>query len=441
MALSAKNRNEIVCLIGRETDFERSGISGRKVFTPTDTPRQGEMEQGQYDFLLRQIGRGYVRYVVFSYQTVIAWVYKNGSVALPDVFHSSTTSQHQKMVRDAFPDELINNRLMTEPHGDEPVALSENEEIVLRRMRDADGTEYEVVFKGPAQAGDQQRFAPRDQVEPLVLKGLAVYLTGVAGHGEYGVVLTPKGRKYLDKIQPVTDKLGEHLAEVTAAMYADLTEDEMIELLTQTREKWTSNNVTAVEAMAAMAAISEALQNRRKATEAARIRVGGYLRHAAIQQEKYDRDMASSSDYSRRNAKPPTENIDELRAEEWTKAGELRLSDLQQLVPTRVFDGKQLFMDTQADRLEQWKAHPDYAALSEKQKALLPCIAAQHISNGYQGWTHDSDATNRHECYTRIHQSTMNSLLKKKHMVGTRTRPGMAVHKTSYLILKAVPQD
>ncbi|HYJ33758.1 MAG TPA: hypothetical protein VE326_11110 [Candidatus Binatia bacterium] len=41
-------------------------------------------------------------YVVFSYGTPIAWVTIAGSVVIPDVRYSATTSRHQKLAREAL---------------------------------------------------------------------------------------------------------------------------------------------------------------------------------------------------------------------------------------------------------------------------------------------------------------------------------------------------
>ncbi len=222
----------------------------------------------------------------------------------------------------------------------------------------------------------------------------------------------------------------------SSTQYIELTEDELIKLAVQK-----ARDLALTSPIEDLVEVVEALQARRNATAESRRRIGHYLRHAALQQQQYDKDMASGSDYAKRHAKAPTENIDSLRVDKWTSAGELRLSDLQRVVPVQTFDGaldgEKVFYDTQADRLEQWKNHPDYETLPDRQKVLLPCIAAQHISDGYRGWTHGSGSFDkRPDCYQNIHQSTMNSLLKKKHIVGTRTLPGMAVHRVAYLMLK-----
>lgn len=98
------------------------------------------------------------------------------------------------------------------PEGKE---LSENEEIILGRMLDEDGTEYRLYF-GPGaipQGNSEFPFvrAPRDQVEPLIARGL-VYpcytaedaLRAVRGETEVpknAARLSDKGREVLAKLQ------------------------------------------------------------------------------------------------------------------------------------------------------------------------------------------------------------------------------------------------
>lgn len=104
----------------------------------------------------------------------------------------------------------------------ELVVLSENEEILLSRMRDEDDTEYHLYF-GPGSVPEPFfKAAPRDQVETLLLRGLVdICYTGrdrqeaVRGGSadKNAVHLTDKGHAVLDKIQSVTvDSLG-HLSE------------------------------------------------------------------------------------------------------------------------------------------------------------------------------------------------------------------------------------
>ncbi len=128
MALSKPTREEILDLLSREADFERSSISGRKA-TKDSQPRQGEMPAYAYRDLTESIRHGQVHYVVSSYATPIAWVTDNG-VVLPDVTYSTTTSVHQKLVRQAFPTEVKAEAPATE-QTDQYAELGEDDLISL----------------------------------------------------------------------------------------------------------------------------------------------------------------------------------------------------------------------------------------------------------------------------------------------------------------------
>lgn len=309
------------------------------------------------------------------------------------------------------------------------VALSENEKIILERMRNPqDGTEYDMIFKGPAVPVDQQRFAPRDQVDPLVSKGLATYCVGIDSHGEFGIQLNNAGRYVLDQYAPVAKPL-----DSQARQYGELTEDELIDLLAETAETYASH---LVGVPADMAAIAVALKKRRDGSKINRARIAEYLRHQQLKQDKYDKDMASDSDYSKRNARKPEDVIDSIRVDEWTSGANLLLTDLQRLVTPVVRDTKAEFFEQQALWLEQWKSRKAYQKLPDKQKALLECVAKGHISSSYRGWKGDQD-----EVCRNIHGATANSLIGKKIFTGTRPRPGGGIHHSSFLTIKRPGQS
>jgi hypothetical protein len=426
MALSAKNRAETVELIGYEADFERSGISGRIIRDATACPRQGEMPQDAHKLLLKKIGQGLVRYVVFSYTTPIAWVLTEGLVTMPEIKYSATTSQHQKMVRDAFGDRVNSGHLAPfdadEEDSEVPVALSENEEIILRRMRDEYGTEYTYCLGGGMPL-DGEKFAPRDQVEPLIAKGL------VQEDYPMGAKLTDAGRAHLDKIAPVASK------QAQVSQYAELTEDELIELASDLGDRVYASG-TAGEGRRAsleLVAVVGALKARREVTAPARRRIGEYLRQQGIVQAQYEKDISSTSDYARKHARQPEEAIHYIHSDEWVPTATLRLSDLQRLVTPVVRDTKAEFFAEQEDRLEEWKQAAEYKKLPEKQKAVLECVVKGHIVYSYRGWKGD------HECCRDIHGATMNSLTSKRHIVTTRSRTGV-VRDSKYLMLKRVPR-
>lgn len=214
-----------------------------------------------------------------------------------------------------------------------------------------------------------------------------------------------------------------------AEQYTELTEDELIDLLAEMAH-------TSSTEPQAMAVVAVALKKRRDGSKANRDRIAEYLRQVQMIQAKYDKDMASDYEYSKRNARPPEEHIHHVSADEWTRGATLLLTDLQRLVTPVVRDTKQEFFDRQAEWLAEWKTRKAYQKLPEKQKALLECVAKGHVSSSYRGWKGDQDETCRN-----IHGATSNSLIEKKIFTGTRNRPGGGIHHTSFLTIKRPGQS
>lgn len=390
MALTQKNREEAVTLIKGLVDFERSGISARTAQWDSE-PRQGEMPDETYAKLVSDVRKAATTYVVFSYQTPIAWVLDDGSVVLPEIKYSVATSQHQAMVREAYGEWVnaarpqVNHAKSAVLKNGDLVLLTENEAIILERMRDADGTEYEMVFKGPADA--RQKSAPRDQLEPLYLKGLVNWLVGVDGHGEWGVALTDRGRRVWTRITAEAKA-----AKPNASQYSELSEDELIELAAQKADDFIHNPVMA-DAQE-LAAINLALKLRRDITAPARARVGEYLRQQAIAQAKYDAAVRSHEElvakgYTRSSVsgKAPEGMLSEIRHDEWTGRAQLLLADLQRLVPPTMRDTEAEYFEEQGRRLEHVLRHNP--KLPEKQVAVLRWIAKGYVisygSGSYSG--------------------------------------------------------
>jgi hypothetical protein len=329
MALSAKNRAEIIALIGSEVDFERSGISGRIVRDATACPRQGELTDREYGALMAHISANMVRYVVFSYITPIAWVGRDDLIILVDRKFSATTSQHQKMVVEAF-DKV--SHLMSEPQAEAPV-----------------------------------QEAPK------------------------------------------------------ASQYAELTEDELIELA--------DDLAHLTKADKTLVAVVEALKARRDATVPARRRISEYLRQQAITQAEYEKKIKSTFEYERKSARKPEDVISAVHTDEWVNTAALRLSDLQRLVTPLIRDTQAEFFEEQQARLDAWKKTAEYAKLPEKQKALMKCAAEGHIEHGYRGWR------GQESCCQDVHGSTMSSFTKKNHIVVSRPKVGLR-HDRHMLMLK-----
>jgi len=304
--------------------------------------------------------------------------------------------------------------------------LTENESIWLERMVDEDGTEWEMVFKGPKDA--LQKAIPRDQAVDLVLKGLATYLVGVAGHGEWGIVISDKGRKVLAEMR-----------KPKVSQYTELTEDELIELASdlgsRLGETWSQLAQRGITDE--LVAVVGALKVRREASAPARRRVGEYLRQQAMVQAKYDTDM-QGSDYAQKRAKKPEQLLAHISEDEWVPSATLLLADLQRLATPLVRDTKAEFFEEQEARLAAWLETDEYKKLTDKQKVILPCIAKGHIKHSYRGWRGEADGCTCRE----IHGTTMNAFVEKQRnrMYTSRTKPGFHHDNQRMMLLAPKPQ-
>lgn len=227
--------------------------------------------------------------------------------------------------------------------------------------------------------------------------------------------------------------MSESTTPCTADQYAELTEDELIGLAFDLSLAVLASERRETEQLVA---VVTALKARRDGSKENRDRIAEYLRHVQIKQDKYDKDMASTSNYTQRNARKPEDVVDSIREDEWTRGAVLRLTDIQRLVTPVVRDTKTEYFEQQAAWLEEWKTRAEYQKLPDKQKAVLECAALGHVSESYRGWRGDQDETCR-----SIHQSTMNSLLGKKIFTGSRPRSGGGIHHTSYLTIKRPPYN
>jgi len=61
-------------------------------------PDMGRLPMIYRDILTEQCKRGYVRYIIFSYNTPIAWALFGGKWEIPDVRYSKSTTHHQNSV-------------------------------------------------------------------------------------------------------------------------------------------------------------------------------------------------------------------------------------------------------------------------------------------------------------------------------------------------------
>lgn len=404
MARKTDTKTDAIRLMSDEISFERSSISGL-VCRPDAAPRREEMPEDLHQELLAAIARDEIAYIVFSYRTPIAWVHRNGAVRLPEIKYPKITSMHQNWVREAFGDRVNRPGDWTAPQIDGPVVLSENEEIILRRMRDEDGTEYCTVMG--AGSVPQSKKAPRDQVMPLVTKGLVAIRESDSGT----VDLTDKGRAHLDQIQPVIQ------AVPSTGQYDELGEDDLINLLAQLAGQYKGGTGTLTKDMVALI---KALKARRDATAPARRRMGEYLRHLNLNDREYER---TNGRYT--SARHPQDILDELRADEYAGTARLRATDLAQVVQPTVRDSKHEFEMNQATILSSLED----VKIPEKQAALLPCIAKGHISRHDSGtFSGQSGCT----CF-RLDGRTVNALWSKD-FVGTRKGLGYRPVHTLMLV-------
>jgi hypothetical protein len=332
MAPKRETKTDAIRLMSSETDFERSGISGRTC-TKDATPRQEEMPDYAYSDLMETIGMDDVRYVVFSYRTVIAWVHRHGGVTMPEVVYSATTTQHQKWVREAFGTERVNNR----------------------------------------------SYSPKQAEAP-----------------------------------------------VSATRYAELGEDDLIELAVQGLDRLFGDDPEAgweadPEIFSSLDAVLRSLKARREATAPARRRIGEYLRHVAINEAAYERTKDSA--YS--NAKAPRDVVDEIRADAYAATARLRLTDLSQIVEPTVRDSQHEFYAQQATI----QSGLDTDKLPEKQAALVPCVARGHItSHGDGRYSGERGCT----CHL-LDGRTVNALVKRD-FIGVRQGLGYRANGTLMLV-------
>lgn len=101
MALYAVNSSEAVERIRNEQLFASKAKAGR---TRTWCGRNGSPDWRSFGYLpdeYRAAVRA-ARYVVYSYDTPIAWVTQDGERVVPDIGYSLTTSEHQLAVKQAW---------------------------------------------------------------------------------------------------------------------------------------------------------------------------------------------------------------------------------------------------------------------------------------------------------------------------------------------------
>ena len=92
--ISTRDSASMIAAIAKGQDFQTHGaLSG--IANPSGWIGTGEMPPEHRERLNRDLATGNVTYVIYSYQTPIAWKMRDGSVRRPRHRYSVTTSQHQ----------------------------------------------------------------------------------------------------------------------------------------------------------------------------------------------------------------------------------------------------------------------------------------------------------------------------------------------------------
>lgn len=99
-----RTKDEAAGHIFRREPFEIGNISGTPYFDVWS--QQGDLPAGWVSVLKHgnQDHGGYaaIAYVVWSYETIVAWVYNDGHIVMPPVRYSNTTTQHQHLIARAL---------------------------------------------------------------------------------------------------------------------------------------------------------------------------------------------------------------------------------------------------------------------------------------------------------------------------------------------------
>lgn len=218
-------------------------------------------------------------------------------------------------------------------------------------------------------------------------------------------------------------------AQDTSRQYAELSEDDLIDLLAHIGDKieQSADKDEVSRLSEQLGPVIRALKTRRKASAPARERIGEYLRQRQMVEAERQEQLKVVG-LVRHVDKEPFEEIDNFRHDPYANVAVLKISDLVQVVQPLVRDSKADFFAVQQQNLRRWKGTADYRSLTVKQKALMECVAKGHLTHGYRGWRGEEP------CCRDVHGSTINSFIEKRHIVTSWTGPGYRAH--SFLILK-----
>lgn len=247
------------------------------------------------------------------------------------------------------------------------VTLDQNEQIILERMRDEDGTEWPMVFSIENVPSLNYRFVPRDQVDGLALAGLVSYFRfDNISNRPSGVLITDDGREVL--VQMRRKAVSRQLSELTMGELIELAQDEI------------SAIEPDLEALKSTLYAMEDLHNR---TSDARARIGEYLRQKQMGHVRQEKSKGYTRSKGEEVTEEPMSNVlDEVREDMYAVKARLLVSDLALFAPATVRDTKAKFMEIQQRRLAYVLAHE---RLSEKQREVLEEVAKGNVSYSSYG--------------------------------------------------------
>jgi hypothetical protein len=101
------NQRDAIYYIENRLDFRASALEGWEGTASRQSAKTGRLNQLEGDKLLSTADTGTIDYVVFSYDTPIAWHSAEGWYVVEQKF-SVTTSKHQNLVRRAVASKLVN---------------------------------------------------------------------------------------------------------------------------------------------------------------------------------------------------------------------------------------------------------------------------------------------------------------------------------------------
>lgn len=102
MALGIKSRQAIQDGVDAQKEFDIGNVKGIRVYGDGSAVSPGRLLDEHLEMFKAQLARNNVRYVLYSYNTPIAWVLYSGDWIVPDVKYSVTTSMHQGVVKVAI---------------------------------------------------------------------------------------------------------------------------------------------------------------------------------------------------------------------------------------------------------------------------------------------------------------------------------------------------